>query len=719
MNRIKAIIIVLLVTLSLKAQNDELIYSKIDSIIKQLSLYEKTQLIHGITKFKTGSVERLGINGLIFTDGPSGIREDMSDHSWLPAGRTDDSSSYFPTGIALAATWNTGLAYKYGYAIGQEALYRKKDVVLGPGVNIQRLSINGRSYEYFGEDPYLTSRMAVAYINGLQKNGVAACIKHAIVNNNETDRHVIDIYSDERALNEIYLPAFKAAITEANVLSVMCGFNKFRGDFCCENSYVINDIIKGEFGFKGIVISDWAAIFNTEKAAKAGLDIELGTYKPYDEYYFANPLINKIDSGIIDMKVLDDKVRRVLYVMYKTNKFGKKNTGTFNAPETQQLAKKIADESIVLLKNDGILPLNKKQIKSIAVIGDNAVRKHAYGGFSAEIKAKYEITPLEGLKRKVGDDIEITFNEGYIKNSAHEYMLRFSEPIKGSAIDSTINAAVEAASKADMAIIFAGWNRDFDTESMDVENLRLPYHQIDLINRVAKVNSNTIVFIIGGIPTETKHFENNVKAVVLGWYGGMEGGNAYADMLFGDVNPSGKLPYTMPKSITDFLPNLMPDYSYDEKKLDYKEGVLVGYRYYETKKIKPQYPFGFGLSYTKFEYTNLKLDKETITPLDTIVLSVDMKNIGNYDGADVCQLYINDKESSEIRPIIELKAFDKVSLKSNETKTLKFKISTDMLKFYSSSAHKWIAEPGEFTVYVGNSSENLPLSKTFYLKGDK
>jgi beta-glucosidase len=414
--------------------------------------------------------------------------------------------------------------------------------------------------------------------------------------------------------------------------------------------------------------------------------------------------------------VLNDKVRRVLYVMYKTNLLEKRNPGSFNSPESKQIAKKVADESIVLLKNDGILPLNKGKIKSIAVLGDNATRKHAYGGYSAEVKAKYEITPLEGLKRKVGNDIELTFNKGYVNNSSHEYKMRFSKPILQKTIDSTLNAAIDAASKADIVIIFAGWNKDFDTESMDVDNLRLPYNQTELINSVAKVNSNTVVFIVGGIPTETRHFDKNVKAVVLGWYGGMEGGNAYADMLFGDVNPSGKLPYTMPKSITDFLPNLMPDYSYDEKKLEYNEGVLVGYRYFTTKGIKPQYPFGFGLSYSKFEYANLKLDKDKINPSDTIVLSVDIRNVGDVNGSDVCQLYINDQKSSEIRPVIELKAFDKVFLKSKESKTIQFKITPEMLRFYSSSERKWVLEPGEFTVYIGNSSENLILNKKFFLK---
>lgn len=532
---------------------------RIEKLIKKMTLEEKVGLLHGNSKFYVAGVERLGIPEWSLSDGPHGVRAEINRHDWAYAGWTNDSASYFPTGTAFAAAWNPELAYRRGEVLGEEARWRKKDVLLGPGVNIIRSPLCGRNFEYMSEDPYMNSVLAVAYIKGLQSRDVACSVKHFAVNNQETNRTTVDVECSERALREIYLPAFKAAVQEGGALTVMAAYNKFRGEFCAENNYLVRKILRNEWGFDGVYVTDWGAAHSTVPSMEAGLDLEMGTLiDKYEDWYYANPLIEAVKSGKVPMSLVDEKVGDVLRVMIKTNVLDPKKRfgpGSMNTKEHQQATYDAAAEAIVLLKNqNNLLPLDFSSIKSLAVIGDNATRKHSNGGLSSEIKAVYEVTPLEALRAKWGDKVDIRFAQGYEKLSTFvegsnngQSSGTFSSKTQES--DALLKEAVEVARTSDVALLVCGLNHDYDTESFDRLNMDIPYGQVELIQEVVKANPRTIVVMIAGSPLNMAAVDICSPAIVWAWFNGMEGGNALVDVLSGKVNPSGKMPFTTPVSL--------------------------------------------------------------------------------------------------------------------------------------------------------------------------
>lgn len=696
--------------------NEDVIAKKVDSVMSLLTLGEKVAMLHGNSKFHAGGIERLNIPEWRLTDGPHGIREEMALHVWKTAGRTDDSSTYFPTGTALAATWNPKLARRTGECLAMEARARNKDVLLGPGVNIHRTPLCGRNFEYLTEDPLLNTRISVEYIHGVQSKDVAACIKHFAVNNQEYQRDTIDVNVDERALREIYMPAFKAAVQEANVYTIMGAYNKFRKVYSCENNYLLNELLRDEWGFKGVVISDWDATHSTVDAANNGLDLEMGTEgKDYKNWYFADPLIEAVNAGTVKQETVDAKVRAILTVMYKTNMFNpNRNKGAYNVPEHYQAAYKTASEAIVLLKNDNkLLPLKASEIKSIAVIGDNATRKNSEGGYSSGVKAKREVTPLQGLKNKLPKEVEINYALGYKKIPFEKELERAANKIIDEKL---IEEAVKAAKKSDVAVIFGGLNHDFDTELSDKPDMFLPYGQDELLKAVLEANPNTIVVFLAGSPVDMRQFHEQASTIVWGWLNGSEGGNAMADMLLGAVNPSGKMPFTLPVKLEDSPAHNVGEYPGENYKVVYNEGVLVGYRWFDTKGIKPLYAFGHGLSYTSFELSNLKLNKDVFNQEDKIEVTIQVENTGDRAGAETVQLYTHDVEASVPMPKKELRTFRKVFLQPGEKKDVKLSLDASNLSFYDVEGSAWKLEPGEFKVLIGNASDNIVLEKPFMVE---
>ena len=594
---------------------------KIDRLIKQMTLEEKINMIHASGTFLSGGVQRLGVPELRMSDGPCGIRMEINRENWDLAGWNNDNGTYFPAQSALAATWDTSLARKFGIALGQESKIRGKHVQLAPGINIIRTPLCGRNWEYMSEDPFIISSLVVPVIQGMQSNGIAACVKHYALNNQENERGTIDVNVDERPLREIYLPGFEAAITEANALSIMGAYNKFRGQHATYNEYLVEDILKGEWGFKGPVISDWGACHSTLEAALCGLDIEMGTRgSSFDQYFFAAPLMKEIKRGKVDVRFIDDKVRRILFLMLKINIINEPTfdtTGMYSklaVKERVAVAKQIAEESIVLLKNNtNFLPLDISKIKTLAVIGDNATRKHSLGGGSTTLKARYEITPLEALQKKLEGKVLINFAKGY---DVPEPVWRRGispSPSLSSILDSVneelIKEAVEVAKRSDCVLIFGGLNhnRGNDSEGADKPGMKLPYGQDRLISEILKVNPGTAVILLCGSPVGLGDWYNNVPALLQHSYLGMEGGTALTEMIFGDINPSGKLSMTFPKKLDDSPAHAIGEYPGRWGRVQYNEGLLVGYRYFDTKNVEPMFPFGYGLSYTGFEYANLKL----------------------------------------------------------------------------------------------------------------
>jgi beta-glucosidase len=645
------------------------------------------------------------------SDGPHGVRAEINRHDWGYSGWTTDSATCFPPGTALAASWNPKLAYERGIVLGEEARFRKKDVLLGPGINIIRSPLCGRNFEYLSEDPFLISAMTVPYIKALQSKDVAASVKHYLANNEEDNRVKVDVTMSERALHEIYLPGFKAAIEEGGALTVMASYNKFRGDWCSESDYLDRQILRKELGFNGVLMTDWNAAHSTVKAALAGLDLEMGTdIKDYNEWYFANPLINAVKEGKVPMSVVDEKVSNVLRVMMKTKMLGDKTRaqGSMNTPDHQKAAYNSAAEAVVLLQNqNNLLPLDFSKLKSIAVIGDNATRKHTSGGLSSEIKPLYEVTPLEALTRKFGNKVKINFVQGYEKQSTFKEGSNMGQTDTKKTDWKLINEAVEAAKKSDVAIIFGGLNHDFDTESFDRQDMKLPYGQETLIHEVAKVNPHTIVVIIAGSPLELSGVVSRVPSILWAWYGGMEAGNAVADVLSGKVDPSGKMPFTLPVVLEQSPAHALGNFPGRDLKVNYEEDIFVGYRWYDTKKIVPQFPFGFGLSYTTFELSGLGTDKTVYGKEDIIRVKFSIKNSGSSFGAEVVQLYMSDPVCSVIRPAKELKGFEKVFLQPGETKNSEIQVKVGDLAFYDEIRKGWTVEPGDFLLHLGTSSGDI------------
>jgi beta-glucosidase len=679
--------------------------TRVEDLLGRLTLEEKIKLCHADSKFTSAAIPRLGIPRRWLSDGPHGVREDVGPDTWNVAGRTDDFATALPAAICLAATWNPELAQEAGQVIGQEARKRGKDIMLGPGVNILRTPLCGRNFEYYGEDPLLAGRMAVGYIKGVQSQGVASCVKHFAANNQETERGSINVEMDERTLREIYLPAFKAAVQEAKVWTVMGAYNKFRGTHCCESDYLLNQILKKEWGFQGAVISDWAGVHDTRGAVLGGLDLEMGTDKAYDDFYLAKAFREGVKNGTYPQAALDDKVRRNLRVMIGTGVFDPRPEGSLNTKAHQDTARRVAEEGIVLLKNEkNFLPLDAGKIKSVAVIGENATRLQTYGGDSSRVKAFYEISPLAGILNRIGTNVNVTYSEGYRKDGDAALAER----------------AVAAAKAADVVIYVGGINHDigYDTEGGDKKGLEMPYGQVELLQKLTKVNPRIVAVLVGGSPMEMDAWLGSVPAVLLSWYSGMEGGNAIARVLFGDVNPSGKLPATFPKRLADSPAHTtgVKGFPGENGTTVYSEGVFVGYRWFDTKNIEPLFAFGHGLSYTTFQYSKLKVVRGGDADHPSATVEFEITNTGKRPGAEVAQIYVQDMKASVPRPVKELKGFQKVQLQLGETKIITVPLDRSAFAFYDDKQGAWVVEGGEFKILAGASAADIRQMSAFTLE---
>ncbi len=661
----------------------------------------------------------LAFPGLSMDDGPLGVREELSSNGgWAPANLTTDSATFFPNGSAIAATWNPSLAYRYGVALGEEALARDKNVILAPAFNITRTPVNGRTYEYYSEDPYLNSQLAVNAVEGIQSRHVAACVKHYVLNNQETNRGTVNVEVSERALREIYLPAFKAAIEKGNAWSIMSAYNKVRGVYCSENPYLLNTILKGEWNFKGIVISDWGGTHSTVDAANNGLDVEMGSQPPYENYYFAKPLLDAVKAGKVSEKTIDDKVHRILWVLYKTSLSKNAPKGSLNTPAHSKTVYDIATESIVLLKNEKhLLPLNTAGIKSIAVIGDNATHTNHLGGFGAGVKAKYEITPLEGLQNALGKKVQIKFAQGYRARVINASQKKKEDVDVNQPDPALIQEAVNTAKSSDMAILFIGGNRDYESEGRDRKDLSLPFGEQALVDAVTAANPNTIIVVIGGGPYDINKIKKDNHTIVWSWFNGSEGGHALADVLTGKVNPSGKLPFTFPVALDESPAHFLHTFPGDNGTAIYKEGILVGYRWYDTKNITPLYPFGYGLSYTAFDYSGLHTDKKTYKTNETITVTIKVKNTGKVSGKETVQLYVGKEGSKVERAEKELKAFKKVMVPAGKEVVVTLNVPAKDLAYYDEDNSKWIVEPGAYKLMIGKSSRDIVATQTISING--
>ena len=693
---------------------------RIDDALSRMTLDEKIAVIHAQSKFSSPGVKRLGFPDLWTDDGPHGVRPDVLWDEWEQAGQTNDSCVAFPALTCLTATWNPCLSKLYGESLGEEALYRGKHVMLGPGVNINRTPLNGRNFEYMGEDPWLASRMVVPYIQGLQSKGVAACVKHYALNNDEEYRHQVNVIVSDRALHEIYLPAFKAAVQEGGAWAIMGAYNLYQNQHNCHNAILLNKILKQDWGFDGVVISDWGGCHNTEEAITNGLDLEFGSWtdgltmgatNAYDRYYLALAYKRLIQEGKYSTKELDEKVRRVLRLFYRTTMNRQRPFGFLCSESHYEAAMKIAQEGIVLLKNNRqLLPI--KKAKRILVVGENAIKMMTVGGGSSSLKVQKEILPLDGIKARFAD-AEVDYARGYVGDTVQSYNgvtvgrslyeLRSAEALTAE--------AVAKAKNADVVIFIGGLNKsDYqDCEGHDRKAYGLPYGQDQLVEALVKANPNLVYVNISGNAVAMPWVEK-VPAIVQGWFIGSEAGEALASVLAGDVNPSGKLPFTWYARLEDCGAHATGSYPgtwrEGQQIIDetYKEDLFVGYRWTDKQNIKPLFPFGYGLSYTTFEISNLRADKREMTADGKLTVTVDVRNTGSVAGAEVLQLYISDSKSSQPRPVKELKGFKKVSLAPGEKQQVDFTIDRSALSFYDETTGDWTAEPGEFVVTVNNSS---------------
>jgi beta-glucosidase len=706
------------------------IEKRIDAALAEMTLEEKVALCHAQSKFSTPGVPRLGIPGLMMSDGPHGVRAEINWNDWGYAGWTSDSVTVFPALTALAATWNPCLSGAYGKSVGEEARYRNKNILLGPGVNIYRTPLNGRNFEYMGEDPYLSGEMVVPYIQNLQKNGVAACVKHYALNDQEKWRGHIDVEVSDRALYEIYLPAFKRAIVDGGAWSIMGSYNKYRGQHACHNERLLNTILKGEWNFDGCVITDWGGAHDTREAALNGLDIEMGSYTngltseseyTYDYYYLANPYLNMLKSGEVPMSTIDDKARRILRLIFRTSMDASGNYGRLGNQEHYDVCRAIGDEAVVLLKNQPavkkgakLLPIDADKYDRIVVVGDNAVRRLNEGGGSSELKAKIMVSPLQALKEKYGD--KVTFVQGYAAGKA---MYEVEEVIPDEQVAKLRQEAVDAVKSTDLVLYFGGLNKNAyqDCESTDRREYGLPFGQPELIEQLAAKCPNLVVVLLSGNAVEMPWIDK-VPAALQGWYLGSMGGYSLVDVLSGDTNPSGKLPFSFPKKLADNAAHSFGEISYpgDSIHEQYLEDVLVGYRWHDTKKIPALFPFGHGLSYTTFSYGKPTVSASEITDGGNIAITVNVKNSGDRKGKEVVQLYIGDEKASVVRPLKELKHFQKIELEPGESQDVTFNVTVDDLKFYDESIAGWKAEAGKFRAYIGSSSTDIRAAVPFTLK---
>jgi beta-glucosidase len=708
---------------------------RVEDALARMTLEEKVGMTTAQSKFSSRGVPRLGIPEVWHTDGPHGVRPEVLWDDWDQAGWTNDSCTAFPALINLAATWDKEMSLLYGRSVGEEARYRKKDILLGPGVNICRTPLNGRNFEYMGEDPYLAGQMVVPYVKGVQENGVAACVKHYAVNNQEFQRTQSNSVVDDRTLHEIYLPAFKAAVTEGNAWAIMGSYNLYNGQYNCHNKKLLCDILKGDWGFDGVVVSDWGGCRDDEEAVLNGLDIEMGTWtnglrgaasNSYLNYHMANPYLKGLREGKYTTKELDDKVRRILRTIFRTSMRPEPNYGRFVCPEHYQAAREISAAGVVLLKNENnTLPLNVPEGGKILLVGENVVKKMVVGGGSSNLKTAYEVNPLEGLQNAFGDKAEIVWERGYVGDVGRSYnrVDTGQDLTDDRSPQELIASAVEAAKDADYVVFVGGLNksRHQDNEGTDRYDTFLPYNQQDVIEALAEVADKFVVVNISGSPVSMPWAEK-ADAIVQGWYGGTESGNALADVLTGKVNPSGRLPFSVPFKYEDGPIKTERQYPGIKEEgsrfwqTHYDEGVYVGYRWYDTKQVPVQFPFGHGLSYTTFEYSNAKASKSTMKADGKITVSVQVKNTGDRPGAEVVQLYIADPHASVDRPAKELKGFEKVWLNPGESKKVSFTIDASALSYYDMSRSAWYAEPGEFQALLGSTSSDIRANVTFTLK---
>ena len=721
-----ATLFMFVISVSLQAQallsNEE----KISEIISQMTLEEKVEMLHGKHMFSSAGVERLGIADIEYADGPFGIREEMEPHSWNPLRLTTDSATFFPTGSALAATWSTEMAYAYGRGMGIEARLRGKDMILGPAINIQRIPTGGRTYEYFSEDPLLSGLLAVAYTKGCQETGTAVCLKHYALNNQENYRGFVDVRVSPRAMNEIYLKPFEMAVCEGDAWGVMAAYNKVDGKWCSDNEMLLTDVLRKRWGFPGIVISDWGGVHATS-AVVAGMNVEMPGNR-----FMGKALLDSVKSGVISEAVIDQRVRELLRVrlLVKPIPKEKANVEMTAKPEQLKTAYEVAKRSIVLLKNDGLLPLNLKRVKKIAVIGDNARCKQALGGVGAGVKTLREVTPLDGIREAVGNGAEVVWAQGYPTYGAQQRNKRVSPQM---APDRKLLAeAVKLARKADVVIFVAGDNREIETEGSDRVSIKMPQGQNEVAKALAAANKNLITVVVAGGPLELEAVRDASKALLISWFNGSEGGTALGDVLVGKVSPSGKLPFTFPIKLEDSPAYATGSYPQQLKERDqqgdifvglvnrekndrnqeliapYAEELLVGYRWFTTKQLPVAYPFGYGLSYATFEYSNL-----TVTPnAEGIRVEFDLKNHSSFDAEEVAQVYVSRKHSALERPALELKGFQRVALGKGEQKRVSILLRRNDMKDWNAAIENWQLEAGEVEVLVGSSSADLRLTQT-------
>ena len=701
---------------------------RVQDLLGRLTLQEKAAMLSGADWMQSVPNQRLGIPSIKMADGPIGIRSwaGPSAETKAEAAEKKVTTTAFPAGVAMAATWDTELLQSEGRAIGQEVKALGRDMILGPTVNINRTPLWGRNFEGYGEDPYLSGRLAVAYIKGVQSEGVIATVKHFAANNQEFERHRINAVVDERALQEIYFPAFKAAVEEAGVWSVMSAYNRLNGVYCAENSFLLKDVLQKRWGFKGFVVSDWGSTYSTAGTVNAGMDLEMPGGQPMKDWLkkpetqaagngggwlVPEKVLPEISAGKISAATIDDNVARILRVIFISGQFDRPHsaTGVVDTAEQRAVARKAATESIVLLRNDGgLLPLDTAKVHTVAVIGPNAAVAVTGGGGSSLVVPKYSVSPLQGIQERAGKRVQVSYALGVAMEG--DDRSQDNSPSR----EQMKNEAVSAAAKADAAIIVVGRSPKLESEEFDIKSLDLPAGQDELIEAVSQVNKHTIVVINAGGPVVMSKWIAHVSAVVDMWYGGQEGGNAIADVLFGDANPSGKLPVSFVKEWKD-----SPAYGHypgENLQVDYAEGIYVGYRYFDKKKIEPLFPFGYGLSYTKFDYSDLKVLPSEASPEQPLEVSLQVRNSGSRPGAEIVELYVHDGHSSADRPIQELKGFRRVDLAPGESKVVQFTLDRAAMAFYSATKKDWVTEPGRFDVLVGASSRDLRMKSSFILK---
>lgn len=724
MKRIALILTGIFAVMQAGADEPQSVDGRVETILGQMTLEEKIAMVHAQAIFSSPGVPRLGIPELWMSDGPHGVRAEINWSDFDYAGWTSDSCTAFPALTCLAATFDPDLAREYGVAVGEEARYRNKDVLLGPGVNIYRTPLCGRNFEYMGEDPILAARMAVPYIRGLQSNGVAACVKHYALNNQETWRHWVNVNLSDRALYEIYLPAFKACVEQGGAWCVMGSYNRIRGQHGCHNDFLLNHILRNAWKFDGVVISDWGGVHDSREAALCGLDVEMGTWTdglksygktPFDNYYMSGPLLEMVRRGEIDESVIDDKVRRLLKLIFRTKLNPDRPLGSLATPGHAAVARRIAEQGIVLLKNDnGFFPLEKDRYRKILIVGENAVKQLTLGGGSSELKVKYEISPLEGLQSKYGVE-RVAYTMGYGSGPS----------VYGKVVDSPCDAdslrrlAVEMAREAEVVLFVGGLNKNHeqDCEAGDRTSYDLPFGQSRLLGEIAAVNANVGVVLVSGNAVAMPWLDK-VRGVMQSWYLGSEAGKALANVISGEVNPSGRLPFTFPEKLADNGAHAFGAKSYPgiDGEQTYLEDILVGYRWHDTKKIRPRFPFGHGLSYTTFEYGKASADKKTYAKGDSVVVTLKLTNAGARAGAEAVQFYVGQVSPSVVRPVKELKAFRKVLLEAGESRQIRVELPVADFAFYDEKAGAWVVESDKYILSCGASADDVKSTVVIHVK---